>query len=156
LQARIAAHLFPWRAVTVTLVLFAAFCAALLRGRRATPIWLFLAACCTGWIGYYGAIGDNRLGMLAIGGNGRYVFLPEVLAALAMLALAAQSPRPERWVARAAVGWLILIGVLDLRTPDLVMKTGSSWRQEVALWRQDHTHPIAIWPQGWFMILNHE
>jgi hypothetical protein len=156
LQARIAAHLFPWRAVTASLALFAAVCAALLRGRQAASIWLFLAACCTGWIGYYGAIGDNRLGMLAIGGNGRYVFLPEVLSSLAMLALAAGSQRPERWVARAAVGWLILIGVLDLRTPDLVMKTGPSWRQEVALWRQDHTHPIAIWPQGWFMVLNHE
>ncbi len=155
LQARIAAHLFPWRAVIVSLALFAAFCAALLRGRQATPIWLFLAACFTGWIGYYGAIGD-KLGMLAIGSGGRYVFLPEVLASLAMLAVAAGSPRPERWLARAVAAWLVLIGVLDLRTPDAVMKTGPSWQQEVALWRKDHTHPIAIWPQGWVMNLQHE
>ncbi len=155
LQARIAAHLFPWRAVTVSLTLFAAICAALLRGRQAASIWLFLAACCTGWIGYYGAIGDKLL-ILLVGAGGRYVFLPEVLASLAVLALASASPRPERWLARAAVAWLLVVGVCDLRSVDSFIKTGPEWHQEVAVWRQDHTHPIAIWPGGWVMNLDHE
>jgi hypothetical protein len=155
LQARIAAHLFPWAAVTVSLTLFAAVCIALVRGRQAAPIWLFLAACCTGWIGYYGAIG-NKLGMLVMGDSGRYVFLPQVLAGLAMLGLAAGSPRPERWLARAAVAWLVLVGIADLPARDTAMKTGPAWHHEVALWRQDHNHPIALWPQGWSMTLDHE
>jgi len=155
LQARTAAHLFPWRAVIVSLVLFAAFCAALLRGRHAPAIWLFLAACCTGWIGYYGALGD-KLRMLMIGNGGRYVFLPEVLASLAMLALAAGSLRPERWLARATVALLVLVGVLDLRASDRFIKTGPDWGQQVALWRDDHKHPLATWPEGWFMNLDQE
>ncbi len=155
LQARIAAQLFPWRAVTVSLTLFAAVGTALVRGRQAAPIWLFLAACCTGWIGYYGAIG-NKLGMLLMGGGGRYVFLPEVLASLAMLALAATSTRPERWIARATVALLVLVGVHDLRALDRFIKTGPDWQQQVALWRHDHTHPIATWPSGWTMTLAHE
>jgi hypothetical protein len=155
LQARIAAHLFPWRAVTVSVASFAAFCVALARGRQAAPIWLFLAACCAGWIGYYGAIG-NKLDILLIGGGGRYLFLPEVLASLAMLALAAGSRRPERWLARAIAAWLVLVGLQDLRSVDDFIKTGPRWQLEVALWRQDHKHPIATWPEGWTMTLDQE
>ena len=155
LQARIAAHLLPWRAVTVSLSLFAAFCVALLRSRHAAAVWLFLAACCTGWIGYFGAIGDKRA-ILLIGVGGRYVFLPEVLASLALLALAARSARPERWLARGLVGWMIIVGVRDLRAHDRMIKTGPDWRREVALWRQDHTHKLATWPDGWTMRLDHE
>jgi len=155
LQARIAAHLFPWRAVTVSLALFGLFCVALLRGRQAASIWLFLAACCTGWIGYYGAIGA-KLGILLIGGGGRYVFLPEVLASLALLALAAGSARPERWVARGVVVLLVLVGLADLRAHDGFIKTGPDWRQEVFAWRQDHKHALATWPVGWFMKLDQE
>jgi hypothetical protein len=155
LQARIAAHLFPWRAVTVSLTLFAVVCAAMVRGRQAPSIWLFLAACLTGWIGYYGAIGDRRL-MLLIGAGGRYVFLPEVLASLAMLALASASMRPERWLARASVAVLVLVGIQDLRAYDKFIKTGPNWQQEVALWRHDHAHPIATWPTGWVMNLAHD
>ncbi len=155
LQARIASHLFPWRAVTVPIALFSVLAAALWRGRQAASIWLFLAACLTGWIGYYGAIG-NRLEMLLIDSGGRYVFLPEVLASLAVLALAAGSARPERWVARAAVGWLLIVGVGDLGSRRPFIKSGPDWLSEVALWRRDHAHPIAIWPRGWTMTLHAE
>jgi hypothetical protein len=36
------------------------------------------------------------------------------------------------------------------------IKTGPDWRREVALWRLDHAHEIAIWPSGWTMTLKSE
>ncbi len=155
LQARIASHLFPWRAVTVSIALFSVLVMALWRGRQAAAVWLFLAACLTGWIGYYGAIG-NKLEILIVGAGGRYIFLPEVLASLAVLVLAVGSPRPERWAARVAVGWLLVVGIGDLGSHHPFIKTGPSWLSEVALWRRDHMHPIAIWPTGWTMSLRSE
>jgi hypothetical protein len=155
LQARIAAHLFPWRAVAVSMAMFSAVIVALWRAWQAAPIWLFLAACLTGWLGYFGAIG-NRLDILIIGNGGRYVFLPEVLASLAMLALAGGSLRPERWVARAVVAWLLVVGIAELGSARVFITTGPDWRREVALWRRDHAHEIAIWPSGWTMTLKSE
>ena len=153
-QGELADGVFPWQAVLVTLGAFGIFALALVRRRLAAPVWLFLAACLTAWIAYFGAI-DGGPNLMIIGNEGRYTFLPEVLAALALVGVATGRTAPDRWIARAGVVWLVLVGIGDLSAPSAA-KTGTSWLDEVKLWRQDPTHPIAIWPDGWSMTLDHE
>jgi len=155
LQASIASHLFPWVPVLITIATVCAFASALLRRRHAASVWLFLAAGTLTGVGYFGSW-DN---LLTVGGNERYSFLPQVLAALSLLGLAAGHRLPERWVARAGVAWIIGIGILYVaRFPPVVgpdldwVRHGPSWSHEVALWRQDHHHSIVAWP-GWKVTL---
>ena len=79
-----------------------------------------------------------------------------MLAALALLALAAEATTPERWLARATVAWLIVVGALNLHSPHAYITKGPDWLKEVAIWRTDHTHKLAIWPTGWTMTLPSE
>jgi hypothetical protein len=59
-------------------------------------------------------------------------------------------------VARAVVSWLLVVGIAELGSARVFIKTGPDWRREVALWRLDHAHEIAIWPSGWTMTLKSE
>ena len=152
-QAQLARGAVPWLAVCVTLGSFAAVTVGLVRRRLAAAFWLFLAACITAFIAYFGAI-DGGVDLMIIGNEGRYTFLPEVLAALALLGIAAGGHRSERWVARALVAWLLVVGFIDLDDASAVMKHGPVWLDEVAAWRHDASHSIAIWPDGWFMRLD--
>jgi hypothetical protein len=61
------------------------------------------------------------------------------------------------------VAAVLVVGLLDFADlPAAVghgsdwMMHGPSWRDEVAAWRRDHDHPIAIWPAGFFMHLKSE
>jgi hypothetical protein len=155
MRAQILARLFPWQPVIVTITGFLLMAVALLRRRHAAAIWMFLYACLLTPIAYYGALVGGRL--LLISGNGtRYTFVPEVLSALALLGIATGNMRPERWIARAAVAWLLVIGFIDVGASSPFLNTGPDWLHEVALWRADHTHRIALWPSPWSMTIAHE
>jgi len=155
MRAQIAAHRFPWQPVIVTIVSFFLMVAALFRRRQAASSWMFLYACLLTPIAYYGALLGGRL--LLIQGNGtRYTFVPEVLSALALLGVASGHLRPERWIARAMVVWLLLVGFIDVGEPTPFLNTGPNWLHEVALWRADHTHHIALWPVPWAMTIAHQ
>ena len=151
LRAQIAARIFPWQAVLVTIGSACLLVTALLRRRQVAFLWLFAAACLLGWLGYVGAIGGRRE-FLIIGFGERYIFLPEVLTALVILGLATGPRRPDRWIAGALTAWLIVIGFNDLSTPTAT-RSGPDWQIEVAAWQLDHAHRIMIWPTGWFMNL---
>jgi len=161
LRARIAGHQFPWQPVLVTSAGVAGYVLALWRSRQRSAIWLFAAACPLAWLGYYGAFANMNL--LVVGEGEHYSFLPVALCSLSLLALAAGSARPERWVARAGVFAVLFVGLLDFADVPAAVGTGSdwmmhgpSWRGEVAAWRRDHDHPIAIWPAGFVMHLKSE
>jgi hypothetical protein len=116
---------------------------------------MFLYACLLTPIAYYGALVGGRL--LLLQGNGtRYTFVPEALSALALLGIASGHLRPERWAARAMVVWLLVIGFIDVGTPSPFINTGPNWLHEVALWRADPAHRIALWPSPWSMTIAHE
>jgi hypothetical protein len=153
-KASLEAGLFPWWPVAVSMACIAAMAAAVLRRREAAFIWLFGAACILGLAAYAGAIANDHE-LLAYNFGERYVFLPQVLGALLVLGLATGERMPDAWAAGALVVWLIAVGLHDFRDPS-VMQKGPSWLSEVAAWRRDHSHPIAIWPTGWTMRLNNE
>lgn len=161
LQLRLTAHLVPWVAVLLTITVVVTFAVALLRRAAAAFIWLFLSAGLMSFMCYFGAFDTGRA-LLAVGIEGRYIFLPQVLAGLALLGLATGQRALDRWIARIAVGWLIMIGLLyivgypPIRGPAWTVNWivhGPDWRHEVALWRSDHRHPVGIWPAGWTMTL---
>lgn len=164
LQARLASHLVPWVPVLVTISVFGVFVVALLRRRHAASVWLFLAACLMTFICYFGAFGTG-IALLAVGAEGRYTFLPQVLAGLALLGVATGRRASDYWIARVIVGWLIFIGILYIGAFPPVMGPswtvnwiihGPNWRHQVALWHRDPHHPIGIWPRGWTMTLPSE
>ncbi len=155
LQAKLAAGREPLRPLLIVAGLSAMLVYAIVRRWHRASTWLSLAALPLGGIGYFGAI-DGGARLLIIGNEGRYSFLPEVLAALVVLVIATGSKRPDRWGARLAVGWLLVVGLIDVETPWPVIKTGPNWSAEITQWRHDHNHPIAIWPPGWTMTLQKE
>jgi hypothetical protein len=155
LREQIALHRFPWQAVLVTGTAFMLFTVALLRRRHAASVWMFACACLLAPIAYCNALLGGRL-LLIIGNGARYNFLPELLCALALLGIASGTTPPERWIARGAVVWLLLVGVHDIPDAMEYLNSGPSWAREVALWRHDHAHHIALWPAGWTMTLESE
>ncbi len=154
LQGRIEAGLFPLWAVIVAGAILAGLIAVVARRQLAAPAWMLASATLLFGVALYGSL-STGMGLLTVGEGGRYTFVPQVLIGLALVAVATGSRR-EAWVARAAVAWLIAVGVRDLPRSSPYIATGPDWRAEVAEWREDHSHPIAIWPQGWSMRLEHE
>lgn len=154
LQGRIAAGLFPFRAVATAALVLAALIVMAVRRRLNAPVWLLTSAVILFAVAVYGSLSAG-MGLLTVGEAGRYSFVPQVLIGLALAAVAT-GPRWDAWVAWAAVIWLIAVGVCDLTRTSPAMETGPNWRDEVAQWRQDRSHAIAIWPRGWFMHLDHE
>jgi hypothetical protein len=157
LQTQLAAHLVPWAAVFVTISVIGIFTVALLRRGSAAFIWLFLATGLMSFAGYFGAF-DTGTKLLTVDIEGRYIFLPQILAGLTLLGIATGQKWVDRWAARIVVFWLIGVGVLyiggypPVRGPawwdDWIIQ-GPVWRDEIALWRLDHNHPVRIWPAGW-------
>ncbi len=75
-QDQLAEGMVPWLPVLATLGAFAATVAALLRRWLQAPAWLFLGACVTGLIAYYGAI-DGGTHLMIIGNEGAIPFFPK-------------------------------------------------------------------------------
>jgi hypothetical protein len=155
LQEHINAGQYPWRPIIATIVAFIVFSLALLRRRQAASVWMFLFACTFAPIAYHGALVGGPL-LLNVGNGTRYSFIPEVLSALALLGVATGTRHFERWPARGAIAWILLIGFIDFDARPPLLNGGPSWSHEVALWRVDHSHEIQLWPIGWSMAITRE
>jgi hypothetical protein len=95
-----------------------------------------------------GSIMPGKLELIT--GHQRYFAAPNVFIGLSLLRHA--SRRLGTWTVhlyRALVVWLLWIGVFLYwgHTP-WYFAEGPSWRAEVARWREDSHHPIAVWPAG--------
>ena len=146
IEARRAAGHVPLKATLLPIPIFGAFLILCLRRRRRQPAFWFLAAggiiACAS---YFGALGgaeeliDARVG-------GRYIFVPQALFSLAILALAATA---SGWTSRGAalaVCWLLLLGGLEYLHPWDLIADGPSWRQEVAQWQRNQAYTLQAWP----------
>lgn len=72
-----------------------------------------------------------------------------MLFELALLPLVCVGGR-VRWVTSALIVWLIVVGLINYTKPSgSGFAAGPDWRSEVAAWRADHNHPLAIWPVPW-------
>jgi hypothetical protein len=161
IQQHLANHLVPWvpLVATCSIVILIAF--GLWRRGTAAFVWLFVAAGLTTVVSYYGAF-DTGMVLLAPNLEGRYTFIPQILAALAVLGLATGTKAPDCWIAGAVVVALIAIGILcmsgyrPISGPAWMVKWiihGPDWHHEVALWRLDPSLALRVWPDGWTMTL---
>lgn len=136
-----------WIAVAVGLALIAGLIAISAR-RRDGALWLVLGALAS-------AVTSLGFGMVKIADSDpfnvlrgeRYNFLPLVLLGLALVVLATRpGGRRERGVF-VALGTLMLVSGAYYYSKTMVSLTyGPPWPAEVAAWRKDHNHPLAVWP----------
>ena len=85
----------------------------------------------------------------------RYYYAPQCLFLLALL----ESLRPETRLALPlkilGAAWLaavLLVGLINFACGPLdwpVVFSGPQWSRQVDEWRNDHSKPLAVWPQGW-------
>ena len=146
-------HVPVW-AVLLPVMVFVPFAVLLLRQvkRAAAASWLLAAAALTALAAYYGAIGGTAILIGAQSGE-RYIFVPQALLGLAILAFAATASGRVARAAWVAVVWLIVIGAntYTATLPDI--RNGPAWRDEVRAWQRDPSRPIRIWPDGWTVTL---
>jgi pilus assembly protein TadC len=79
----------------------------------------------------------------------RYIFAPQALFALSVLALAATSGRFVSLAAWAAVAWLLVGGAAGYFYPVADTRDGPSWRGEVAAWKVNPAYRLFLWPPNW-------
>jgi hypothetical protein len=134
-------------------VAIAVLAATLRRQAAKAGVWFVLAGAVTAVACYCGAIGGVASLLTDVRGGGRYVFVPQSLFYLTVLALTATASGWARLAGWALVIWLLGVGAYAYVYPFSVMAEGPSWRREVALWQADPKHVLHIWPVGWTMTL---
>ena len=152
-QRQLSAGHVPVWPVLLTMIVFVPASILTLRAKRAAASsWLLAAAGATALAAYYGAIGGAAILIKAQSGE-RYVFVPQALLGLAILAFAATASRSAARAASVAVVWLIVVGAGTYVATLKGIRNGPAWRDEVQAWQRDPSHVIRIWPEGWTVTL---
>jgi hypothetical protein len=126
---------------------------AIMRCRQPAAAWMLLAGGAIAVLSYFGAL-NSGVSQIAVFNAQRYAFAPSMLFALTVLTLAATGTGTVAFAARAIVVWLLTIAVLQTVSPqDAFFAHGPSWKAEVARFRADPSHKLAIWPTGWVVQL---
>ena len=153
IRARLASGHIPIKASVLPFLVFIPYGLTAWFYRRSTPaIWFFCGFALIAAVCYFGAVGGSEMLMMTRT-DGRYVFVPQALLALSVLALASGLTGWRAWPAWGVVICLIAVGGMAFIQPNRFSANGPSWRAEVAAWRVDPTHALQIWPAGWTMLL---
>jgi hypothetical protein len=153
IRARLAAGHMPLKASALPFLVFGPYALVTWIYRRRSPaIWLFSGFVLIAGVSYFGAVGGSGLLMMTRT-DGRYIFVPQALLALSVLALAACLDGWRAAVAWVFVAWLIGIGAVEYIRPTPFISEGPAWRPEVAIWQADPSHKLQIWPPGWTLEL---
>jgi hypothetical protein len=151
-RARLAAGFVPHKAALMPLLFMPYGVLVYLYRRRSPAIWLFAGFVLVGLATYFGARGHLDM-LLMTKVDGRYMYVPQALLSLSVLALAACLPGWRAVLAWGVVAWLIVVGAVEYTMPWDFIADGASWRTEVAAWRVDPNHVLLIWPEGWSAVL---
>ena len=87
----------------------------------------------------------RRVSYFRVTDGERYNFLPNILLGLALIALVTRPATRARPIYLALCLLLLTTGVIHFPRTLLVYRQGPSWPAEVAKWRQDHNHSLAVW-----------
>jgi hypothetical protein len=150
LREAIAAGHPPALFLLAPVLFFGALGAAAWCSRDAAVRWLYAGTMLVMLVMYFGALtpgGGSELLILSFGS--RYYYVPAVLTSLTVLGVAASTTGAIRALATGLVVWLLVVGMLNYFRGDPITLAGPSWPVEVARWRADPSHPIAVWPLGW-------
>ncbi len=146
IRAELKLSQFPAVAAFLPLVVFGTLgVAAVAAGRRQPALWLLAAAGAVSLLSAYGAISHGPDMVSAYFGE-RYVFVPQALLSLGVLALAATTDGSRAAVCRFAALWLLVIGASGYFFPWTAIAEGPDWQTEVASWRRDPSRPLHVWP----------
>jgi hypothetical protein len=147
--ARVQAGQVPYLATVLPLLVFGPYFVLTLWRRQTRPaFWLLLAGGLVGCASYFGALGGAE-GLIHARAGGRYIFVPQALMSLSILALAATATGWVRRGAWLAVAWLLLLGGVEYFHPWAFIAHGPSWRAEVAKWEADPTYRLHVWYASW-------
>jgi hypothetical protein len=153
IQAKLAAGLTPHKAVLAPLLVFIPYGVLVYRYRQRSPaVWFFAGFVLVACVTYFGALGNpNMLVMIKVAG--RYIYVPQALLSLSLLALATSLAGWRAVLAWGVVAWLIFVGAVEYTRPWNYISDGPAWRSEVAAWRANPAYVMQIWPHGWTMTL---
>lgn len=139
----------PWIAVLLPIVISVGLLVVSFRaGIRRPPVWLLAGGVLTAGISYYGAI-QGGVAMIDVQPGGRYVYAPQALFLLCIVALAATSDRKISILAWSVSVWLLVISASEFFFTWDMIADGPAWRPQVAAWHADPNHVLQIWPSGW-------
>ncbi len=154
LDAAFAAGRPPLLLLAAPVVAFGALGVAAWRCGEPAIRLLYCGGMLTMAVGYFGALTPGgKLDLLQTVFGMRYYYVPAVLTSLTLLGLAATASGPIRIAAGALVAWLLFVGGVYYFRVMPIMASGPAWSAEVATWRADASHPLAVWPAGWFVSL---
>lgn len=117
--------------------------------RRDGAVWLLAAGLGLAIVSFgFGMVLLDRASLFRVGSGERYNFLPLVLIGLGLIALAVRDGSAGRvWASLCLL--VILTGLIRYPRPLDDYADGPSWPVQVAVWRQDPTYPLAVWPHPW-------
>jgi hypothetical protein len=155
-NAYVAGGIGWWVIVAISLVYcgFLGFLA--LRHRREESGWLIAAGLSVAVASFGGGmlVTPHSAWFGAVVGA-RYNFVPLVLPGLALVGLASRSSERYRQVPlKLCVFVVLLISAIRYPYPLLHLAEGPRWRDEVAIWRQNHDYRLQVWPAGWTVDLS--
>lgn len=155
LRSQAAGGIGWWAAAGLAVVLLGALFFVAAR-RRDAAVWLVAAALGVAGASFgFGMVLVDRANMFTVGAGERYNFLPLVLLGMALIALAMR--RSPGWrVYVGLCGLMLLTAAIRYPSPLTDFSQGPSWPAEVAKWRQDHRHRLAVWPEPWAADLSGE
>ena len=149
IEARRQSGHVPLKATLLPILVFGPFLVLTLRHRQSRPaFWLLAGGGIVACASYFGAIGGAE-GLIHARAGGRYIFVPQALFSLSILALASTAPRRVALGAWGAVLWLLVLGGIEYGHPWAFIADGPSWRHQVALWHVDPTYRLHVWPGSW-------
>lgn len=139
-------------AVVIAIIFTLALLAVLLAKGPKESWWLFLACGLVTLVSYYGALHpSNSFVEPHIGG--RYAFVPQVLLAWALVAVAAGGGGVRAKIAIGIVAWLSLVSADAYLHPAESFIRGPKWRYEMVKWHANPNYSPVVWPggSGWFL-----
>jgi hypothetical protein len=151
-RAVIRAGSIPWGTVLLSVAILGGLTLVALRRWREAPAWLLTSGLALAAISYFGAIHAGPP-LLNVAFATRYAFVPQVLIGLALLAFATSGQGRLSQIFAAATAWIVAVGLFQYFQPLSSLAEGPDWRSEVAAWRADPEHRLAVWPKGWLVDL---
>lgn len=138
-----------------TVILFSTMIVISLR-RRDAAVWLVLSSLLISAASLFGMVLIQQNNLFSVFAGERYNFLPVVLIGLALVVIAMRGGFPGARLAGFLCVLLLANGAYNYRKPLHYYSDGPSWPEQVAVWRTDHRHPLAVWPRPWTADLSDE
>ena len=137
--------------VVVTILLAVVVLLSLAAKGPEDSLWLVAACGAITLLSYYGALLPSP-DLVEPHIGGRYAFVPQVLFAWALVAIAAASQGPRAKIAFILAAWLCVASINAYLNPPDWLAHGPQWRQEIAKWHINPSYSPMAWPGGQWVV----